>query len=212
MKNFFVLPLRTRTQHGRRFRRSIFAFALALPAVLLASFIFFGETTTAQQTAEESVELTQEPLAEVSEEPPPLTYEDVYAQWLTLQSELGRLADRLTLRTNSAQEAQSAVLPSERMALHAQLALSSGNISGASELIAQTQEIVDSAERNLDVPIDDPSFIPIPAQQIFDASAPEQIAYAFREKQNALNFFDQFERELMSSLSLSLLPNKKALS
>lgn len=162
-----------------------------------------------------SEELVDEPLAEVSdvpEVPPPLTYEDVYAQWLTLQSELGRLADRLTLRTNSAQEAQSFVLPSERMALRAQLALSSGNISGASELIAQTQEILDTAQGDLDVPLDDPSFISIPAQQILDTSPPEQVALSFREKQNALNFFDQFERELMSSLSLSLLPNKKASS
>lgn len=185
--------------------------------VVFALFVSLYTESLAQHMAYASEELANEPLAEVSEVPsieevpPPLTYEDVYAQWLTLESGLMRLADRLTLRTNNAKEAQSYALQVERLALRAQTTLFSGNIDGAAQLIAQTQGVLDSSQTALDQPVEDPSFIPIPAQQIFDASAPEQIALAFREKQNALNFFDQFERELMSSLSLSLLPNKTVL-
>lgn len=185
--------------------------------VVFALFVSLNTEFLVEHTAYASEELVDELLVEVSEVPsieevpPPLTYEDVYGQWLTLESGLMRLADRLTLSTDSAQEAHSVAVPSERMALLAQRTLASGNIDGAAEMIAQAQDVLDSAHRTLDEPLEDPSFIPIPAQQIFDASAPEQIALAFREKQNALNFFDQFERELMSSLSLSLLPNKTVL-
>lgn len=217
VKHFLLNYFQEKTLRGRRVRRSIVAFMFAVPVVSLVQFISMDDTTT-PQIADESVELTEEPETvdsdSVSEEnslgsaedlviedlPPPLTYEDVYAQWLTLWGELGRLADRLTLRTNSEQEAQFTALPAERMAVRAQAALASGNLSGAVELIAQTQATLESAQALLDQPLDDPSFISIPVQQVLDTSSGEQVAAAFTEKQNALNFFDQFERELMSPL------------
>ncbi len=157
------------------------------------------EETVPETVVGEEETVPETVVGEVIVEEAPLTYQDVEAVLLILQADMGRLVDRFVSGNYGVDEAGGFALPAERKFLDAQLALSTGDFSYTITIAQETDRLLREVHEELNKPAEETDSSTEALEQILpDKSTTEEVALSYREKINAVDLFERFERELIS--------------